>query len=152
VKSKRMRSNPAALARYLFLLQQHPIMRRSISASLWILFLAGWAGLGQPATLQKNKESLANQFLIYGNVFTEQGFLLADAEVQVRRASEHKQRWTAYSDRRGEFAVRVPKGDQYEIAIKAKGYTPLTRTVDARSGDREDIVFRMQPAAEGKKK
>jgi len=106
------------------------------------------------ATPQKKskQEAIANEFLIYGNVFTEQGFALPGAEAKVRRTSEHKQRWEAYSDRRGEFAVRVPRGDQYEIAIKAKGYTPLTRTVDARSGDRQDMVFRMQPAVEGKKK
>jgi len=128
-------------------------MRRRIPAGLWLFFLAGWMGSVQPARPQKSKqEALANQFLIYATVFTEQGFLLPGANVKVRRASEHKQRWTAYSDRRGEFAVRVPKGDEYEIAIKAKGYTPLTRTVDARSGDRQDMVFRMQPAAEGKKK
>jgi hypothetical protein len=78
--------------------------------------------------------------------------MLPGAEVKVRRTNEHKQRWEAYSDRRGEFAVRVPKGDQYEIAIKANGYWPLTRTLDARSGDRQDLVFRMQPAAKGKKK
>jgi hypothetical protein len=106
-----------------------------------------------PATAQKSRrEALANQFLIYGTVFTVQGFALPGAEVKVRRTSERKQGWEAYSDRRGEFAVRVPRGDQYEIAIKAKGYSSLTRTVDARSGDRQDMVFRMQPAAEGKKK
>jgi hypothetical protein len=108
----------------------------------------------RPATPQKKskQEAYANQFLIYGSVFTEQGFVLPGAEVKVRRTRERKQRWEAYSDRRGEFAVRVPRGDQYEIAIKAKGYTPLTRTVDAHSGDRQDLILRMQPATEGKKK
>jgi hypothetical protein len=108
----------------------------------------------RPATPQKKskQEAIANEFLIYGNVFTEQGFALPGAEARVRRISEHKQRWEAYSDRRGEFAVGVPRGDRYEIAIKAKGYTPLTRTADARSGNRQDMVFQMQPAVEGKKK
>ncbi len=110
----------------------------------------GYAHLATPQ--KRSKQVFANQFLIYGNVFTEQGFILPGAEVKVRRTSERKQRWEAYSDRRGEFAVRVPRGDDYEIAVKAEGYTPLTRTVSARSGDREDIVFRMQPAAKGKKK
>jgi hypothetical protein len=119
-----------------------------------LLLLGGWVVSIRPATAQKKskQEALANEFLIYGNVFTQQGLLLPGAEVKVRRLSEHKQRWETQSDRRGEFAVRVPRGDQYEITIKAKGYMPLSRPVDAHSGDRQDMVFRMQPAGEGKKK
>jgi carboxypeptidase family protein len=129
-------------------------MRRRVPVALWLFLLAARMCTAWPATPQKKskQEDFANQLLIYGTVFTQQGFALPGAEVKVRRTSERKQRWAAYSDRRGEFAVRVPKGDQYEIAIKAKDYTTLTRTVDARSGDRQDMVFRMQPAAEGKKK
>jgi hypothetical protein len=42
-------------------------------------------------------------------VFTDQGFALPGARVRVRRADEKKPKWEATSDRRGEFAVRVPE-------------------------------------------
>ena len=90
--------------------------------------------------------------MLYGNVFTEQGFALPGAEVKVRRTSEKKAKWEAYSDRRGEFAIRVPGGEEYEIAIKAKGFAPMTRTMKALVGERQDMAFRLQPAANGKKK
>jgi hypothetical protein len=155
VKWMRRRSNPTPhLPRHLFLPLRHPTLRRRIPVALLLCLFAGWMCAASPATPQKKskQEVLENQFLIYGTVFTEQGFAMPGAEVKVRRTSERKQRWEAYSDRRGEFAVRVPKGNQYEIAIKAKRYAPLTRTVDARSGDRQGMVFRMEPAAEGKRK
>lgn len=154
MKSKKKRSDPAQHSPGILCFPRDVTMWRRVSPGLWLFLLAAWVGSARPATPQKQskQEAIANQFLIYGNVFTEQGFALPGAEAKVRRTNERKQRWEAYSDRRGEFAVRVPRGDQYEIAIKAKGYTPLTRAVDARSGDREDMVFRMQVAAEGKKK
>lgn len=107
------------------------------------------AGHGQKKSKQ---EEFENSFLFFGTVFTEQGFLLPGAEVKVRRTSERKTRWEAYSDVRGEFAVRVPKGDEYEIQIKAKGFSLMTRTVDSKVGGRQDMVFHMQPAPKGKKK
>jgi len=95
---------------------------------------------------------LAKQFLIFGTVFEERGFALSGAEIAVRRAGKKKTRWRQYSDARGEFAVRVPPGAEYELTVKAKGYAEQTRKVDARKGAREDAVFRMQPAPGGKKR
>ena len=107
----------------------------------------------QASGKKKSKQELEyeNSYLLYGTVFTEQGFALPGAEVKVRRAGDKKYHWQSGSDRRGEFAIRVPQGDQYEIQIKAKGYDLLTRTVDARQGNRQDMVFHMQPAAGGRK-
>jgi hypothetical protein len=112
---------------------------------------ASWNGAGDGQKKSKQEE-FENSFLFFGTVFTEQGFLLPGAEVKVRRTSERKTRWEAYSDVRGEFAVRVPKGDSYEIQIKAKGYLPMTRTVDSKAGGRQDMVFHMQPDPKGKRK
>ena len=118
------------------------------------LLLAGlWSGFvpaARPAGQKKTQQE--SQCLLFGTVFTDQGFTVPGAEIKVRRASEKKSRWEANSDRRGEFAVRVPKGEDYEISVEAKGYTPMVRTADAKRTNRVDLVFRLQPATKGKKK
>jgi hypothetical protein len=72
--------------------------------------------------------------------------------LRIRRATENKFRWETYTDSRGEFAVRVPQGLQYEMVIHAKNFTDQARTIDARSGlsENNNVVFRMEPAG-GKK-
>ncbi len=78
--------------------------------------------------------------------------MLPGAEVKIRRTSEKKLRWGDTTATQGVFAIRVPKGDQYEIRVRAKGFADMTRSVDARTGDREDMTFRMQRAEKGKSK
>jgi hypothetical protein len=101
---------------------------------------------------KKKKHSHAHDFLLIGTVFTEKGFSLEGAGLHVRRMTEVKFRWEARSDRRGEFAIRVPQGADYQIVVLAKGFQVQTRAVDAKSGDREDLVFRLVPASQGKSK
>lgn len=136
----------------------HPFFRaRHLTG--WLLvaaLLAGTAsgfpsygtGAGEP---QKKKQPLAEQFLAFGTVFDERGFVFQGAEIRVRRAGEKKVRWRAYSDRRGEFGIRFPTGEEYELAVVAKGYAEESRKIDARTGQREDLVFRLRPA-KGKEK
>ncbi len=101
---------------------------------------------------KKKKHSHEHDFLLIGTVFTEKGFSLEGAALHVRRMTEVKFRWEARSDRRGEFAIRVPQGADYQIVVQAKGFQVQTRTVDAKSGDREDLVFRLVPVSQGKSK
>jgi hypothetical protein len=98
------------------------------------------------------KYSHANDFLIRGTVFNEKALSFPGVELRIRVAGERKHRWDSYTNSRGEFAVRVPQGASYEIAVRVKGFEEQTRTVDARNGGNEEtIVFRMQPIAGGKK-
>jgi hypothetical protein len=61
-------------------------------------------------------------------------------------------RWDTYTNSRGEFALRVPQGGEYEIVVTAKGFADQTNPVNAKSGISEDnVVYRMQPASGGKK-
>jgi hypothetical protein len=108
------------------------------------------------ASAHARKKSEAEQstelFLLYGNVYTDQGLALPGAQVKVRREDQKKPKWESYSDKRGEFAIRVPPGPKYEITIKAKGYEPLVRMVDTwQKGNRLDSSFKLQRAAGGKK-
>jgi len=98
------------------------------------------------------KKRLEEEFLVFGTVFTEQGFALPGAAIRVRRAGERKVRWQARSDRRGEFGVRLPMGAEYEMTVTAEGYQDQARKVDARAGTRVDFVFRLSPAPGGKQK
>jgi hypothetical protein len=103
----------------------------------------------KPAT---KKYSHANDFLIRGTVFTDKGFSFPGAQLRIRRGTEKKFRWETYTNSRGDFAIRVPQGSDYEIVVRSKHFNEQTRTVDAKSGAREEnMVFHMEPAAGSKK-
>lgn len=100
----------------------------------------------------KGKSSHAHDFLIRGTVFQPNSLAFPAVRLHIRRAKEKKFRWDTYTNSRGEFAVRVPQGLQYEVVIHLKGFADQVRAVDATSGISEDnVVFRMQAAAGGKK-
>jgi hypothetical protein len=104
-----------------------------------------------PAKPGKKKYIHANDFLIRGTVFTDKALSFPGVQLRVRKAGEKKFRWESYTNSRGEFAVRVPRGSDYEMVVRAKGFAEQTRTIDAKTcGNEESVVFRMLPAAGGK--
>ncbi|MCU1239536.1 MAG: hypothetical protein JWO71_262 [Candidatus Acidoferrum typicum] len=99
----------------------------------------------------KPKYSHANDFLIRGTVFTEKALSFPDVQLRIRRSGEKKFRWEDRTNSRGEFAIRVPQGTQYEMVVHAKGFADQAKTIDARSGSGENnVVFRMEPAKRGR--
>jgi len=71
--------------------------------------------------------------------------------LRIRVAGEKKYRWETYTNSRGEFAVRVPSGADYEVLAHVKGFVDQTHNVGAKNGgDEETVVFLMQPVG-GKK-
>lgn len=95
----------------------------------------------------KNKYSHLNDFLIRGTVFNEKALSFPDVELRLRKEGEKKYKWQTYTNSRGEFAVRVPQGSNYEILVHVKGFADQTKTVEAKGGgNQENVVFRMQPA------
>jgi hypothetical protein len=100
----------------------------------------------------KKKYSHVNDFLIRGTVFTDKALSFPGVQLRIRRAGEKKYRWESHTNSRGEFAVRVPQGSDYELVVRAKGFAEQTRTIDAKTGGNEEsMVFRMQTAAGGKR-
>lgn len=98
------------------------------------------------------KHTHAHDFLVRGTVFQPNSLAFPAVRLRIRRAKENKFRWETYTNSRGEFAVRVPQGLQYELVIHLKGFADQTRMVDASSGISEDnVVFRMQARTGGKK-
>jgi hypothetical protein len=72
--------------------------------------------------------------------------------MRIRRSNEKKYRWDSYTNSRGEFAVRVPQGSDYEMVIHAKGFADQTRVLDAKTGLSEArIVFHMESVGGAKK-
>jgi hypothetical protein len=105
-----------------------------------------------PDKAQKQKYSHANDFLIIGTVFDPKGYAFPGVELRIRRSNEKKYRWDSYTNSRGEFAVRVPQGSDYEMVIRAKGFADQTRALDAKTGVSEArIVFHMESAGGEKK-
>jgi hypothetical protein len=93
----------------------------------------------------KKRSTHANDFLIRGTVFNEQALSFPGVQLRIRRAGEKKFQWESYTNSRGEFAVRVPQGADYEMVVRAKGFAEQKRAIDAKSGDYEgNVVFRMQ--------
>jgi len=94
----------------------------------------------QPA----KKTSHSDDFLVRGTVFTPEGLAMPGVELRIRRAPEKKFRWNDVSNSRGDFAIRVKMGADYEVTVHAKGYQDQSQMVNAKTGDRfKDLVFRM---------
>lgn len=101
---------------------------------------------------QSKKYSHASDFLIIGTVFTEKGYAFSGVELRIRRSGEKKFRWDSHTNSRGEFAVRVPQGADYEMIVHAKGFSDQTKSIDAKSGVAEArMVFRMEQGKDEKK-
>src|ERR1700730_15759826 len=98
---------------------------------------------------RKSKHSHADDLLIRGTVFNERGLALQGVKLRIRRADQKKPRWEAYTNSRGEFAVRVPKGPDYEIAAENKGYAKQSQAINGQS--EESLILHMQPVTGGKK-
>jgi hypothetical protein len=99
----------------------------------------------------KPKHSHANDFLIGGTVFTDKSLAFPGVQLRIRRTGEKKFRWEDSTNSRGEFAIRVPQGSEYEMVVRAKGFTEQIRTIDARTGSGDNnVVFQMETVKKGK--
>jgi len=99
----------------------------------------------------RQKYSHASDFLIRGTVFTDKALSFPGVELRIRRVGEKKFRWHDSTNSRGEFAIRVPQGSQYELVVRAKGFADQARTIDAKKGLTEErLVFSMAPQGEKK--
>jgi hypothetical protein len=91
-------------------------------------------------------------FLIRGTVYDEKSLSLPGAQLRVKRHGEKKYRWRTVSNSRGEFAIRIPPGSDYELLTQAKEFTDQTTAIDAKTQSSEDnMVIRMARPSERKK-
>ncbi len=95
----------------------------------------------------KRKSSSRHQhdFLIKGTVFTQEGLSFAGARIRIRKAGDKSFHWRDVANSRGEFAIRVVQGAQYEVVVDAKGCKEQKTSVDATGSERiQDVVFHME--------
>ena len=89
--------------------------------------------------------------MITGTVFNDKALSFPDVRVRIRQTSEKKFRWETFTNSRGEFAVRVPEGNEYEVQVQARKFKEQSRTVKADAGSLQpQLSFRLEPATPGK--
>jgi hypothetical protein len=88
----------------------------------------------KPESTSSGKKSKLPPYLIIGTVFNENALSYPNLRVQVRRVNEKKFRWDTYTNSRGEFAIRVPEGQQYEVVVREKSYKEMSLKVNADNG------------------
>jgi hypothetical protein len=103
----------------------------------------------ESSSSRKSKHSHADELVIRGTVFNERGLAMQGVKLRIRRSDQKKSRWETYTNSRGEFAVRVPKGPDYEIAAESKGFAKQSQAINGQA--EENVVLHMQPVSGGKK-
>jgi hypothetical protein len=78
--------------------------------------------------------------LVAGSVFDSNGRSLPGCAVAVVSESDSKRKQQGLTDRRGEFAIRVPPG-AYTVSVTAKGFQPQQKTVQVEEGERSNTTF-----------
>lgn len=136
--------------RYHFSPFAHLIFVRAATTFAVPVCMTGALFVSPPASgfQSSSSSSRPHDFLIFTTIFTDRGLALYGARTRLRRAEEKKFRWEAMSDHRGELALRVPPGAEYEMTVEARGFKTETRKIDARNDMRADLTIRMQPVAE----
>lgn len=103
------------------------------------------------SSTSKGKKKPLPVYLITGTVFDEKALSFPDVRVRIRQTSQKKFRWETYTNSRGEFAVRVPEGNEYEVVVQAKSFKEQSQTVKAEAGTvQQRLSFRLDPATPGK--
>jgi len=102
-----------------------------------------------PAFAQQSPPSPKNDYaLIFGTVWGPDDRPVTGVPIAIRRASEKKAKWRLTSDHSGEFAQRVPAGEQdyvVEADIKTpKGQPRPQVTVHVYGNERQDISLHLK--------
>ncbi len=105
---------------------------------------------GESSTAKK-KDNKVPPFVIIGTVFDEKAMAFPGLEVRVRLKGDKKFKWSTSTNSRGEFAVRVPEGPDYEVVVQVKHYQDVSRFVSANGGViQEQLSIRMKPVSQEK--
>ncbi|HET7105640.1 MAG TPA: carboxypeptidase-like regulatory domain-containing protein [Candidatus Acidoferrum sp.] len=110
----------------------------------------------QESSSTGKRNSKIPPFLILGTVFNEHALAFPGVEVKIRRKGEKKFRYDTYTNSRGEFAIRVPDGIEYEVVIHQKYYKEQSQDVVANKADvQKRLSFKLEsnkPAKAGDQK
>ena len=125
-----------------------------VAAALAALIFFAWA----PGTAlfgdEKDESEQEPPFaLLKGSCFDQRGFSLPGVAIQVtlppgENGKKKEKRWRMQSDRRGEFAVRLPAGEQtVTVTASRKGYRKTEKSVQFYADELQHVVIQMKPVA-----
>ena len=104
--------------------------------------------------LSKDEPKEAQLFaLLKGSCFDQRGFSLPGVAIRVtlppgENGKKKEKRWRMQSDRRGEFAVRLPAGEQTVVVTASKkGYLKAEKSVRFYADELQHIVIQLKPIA-----
>ena len=99
----------------------------------------------QESSSASKRKSKIPPFLILGTVFNERALAFPGVEVKIRRKGEKKFRYDTYTNSRGEFAIRVPDGIEYEVVVRQKTYKEQSQVVTANMADvQKRMTFKLE--------
>jgi Carboxypeptidase regulatory-like domain len=99
----------------------------------------------QESSSTSKRKSKIPPFLILGTVFNEHALAFPGVEVKIRRKGEKKFRYDTYTNSRGEFAIRVPDGIEYEVVVRQKTYKEQSQVVTANMADvQKRLTFKLE--------
>jgi hypothetical protein len=109
-----------------------------------------------PAPAQESSSASKHQskippFLILGTVFNEHALAFPGVEIKIRRKGEKKFRFDTYTNSRGEFAIRVPDGIEYEVVVRQKNYKEQSQVVAANMAEvQKRLTFKLESSKPAK--
>jgi Carboxypeptidase regulatory-like domain len=105
----------------------------------------------QESSSTSKHKSKVPPFLILGTVFNEHALAFPGVEVKIRPKGERKFRFYTYTNSRGEFAIRVPDGIEYEVVIRQKNYKEQSQAVIANMTDvQKRLSFKLESSKPAK--
>jgi Carboxypeptidase regulatory-like domain len=109
------------------------------------------AAPAQESSSTSKHKSKIPPFLILGTVFNEHALAFPGVEIKIRRKGEKKFRFYTYTNSRGEFAIRVPDGIEYEVVVREKNYKEQSQVVAANLADvQKRLTFKLQSSKPAK--
>lgn len=104
-------------------------------------------GLLAGISTASEKKKLPDYALIFGTVLDAQQHPVAGVMIKIRRADQKKAKWELISDRRGEFAQRLPAGPaDYLIRPELKDKQAAEKAevkVHIEKDERQDIAVHL---------
>jgi Carboxypeptidase regulatory-like domain len=105
----------------------------------------------QESSSTSKHKSKIRPFLILGTVFNEHALAFPGVEIRIRRKGEKKFRYDTYTNSRGEFAIRVPDGIEYEVVVREKNYKEQSQAFVANMADvQKRLTFKLESAKPAK--
>jgi Carboxypeptidase regulatory-like domain len=105
---------------------------------------------GTGSSSSKTKNRAIPSFLIIGTVFNENSLSFPGVQVRVRRNGEKKAIQQTSTNSRGEFAIRVPPGYEYEVVTHVKKYDDKIENVDSKVDVQQRLSIKLEPKGQAK--